>query len=199
MRIKTLAASAILSLSALSTQAQATTIDFDDLATPLGGGTIGYLSTAYGLTWTGIYDDYSVVISPNTSSVFGGGDTAHSGINFAWSNGSTEFAIIGTAFTFNSIWIRTPWATAPLEVKGFKDGVEIYSVSTTATGTYQHLVFDFVDIDKVTFSGENSGNLLFDDVVVNEVPAVPEPETYGMLLAGLGILGIAARRKRTAA
>ncbi|WP_229207456.1 MULTISPECIES: PEP-CTERM sorting domain-containing protein [unclassified Duganella] len=28
---------------------------------------------------------------------------------------------------------------------------------------------------------------------------IPEPETYAMLLAGLGILGFAARRKRTAA
>ncbi|WP_343731853.1 PEP-CTERM sorting domain-containing protein [Duganella sp.] len=31
------------------------------------------------------------------------------------------------------------------------------------------------------------------------VAAVPEPETYAMLFAGLGILGFAVRRKRTAA
>jgi hypothetical protein len=30
------------------------------------------------------------------------------------------------------------------------------------------------------------------------VSAVPEPETYGMLLAGLGLLGVAARRKKSA-
>ena len=31
------------------------------------------------------------------------------------------------------------------------------------------------------------------------VPAVPEPETYGMMLAGLGMLGVVARRKKAQA
>lgn len=35
--------------------------------------------------------------------------------------------------------------------------------------------------------------------VIATVSAVPEPETYAMLLAGLGLVGFAARRKRTAA
>ncbi|MES2125685.1 MAG: FxDxF family PEP-CTERM protein [Pseudomonadota bacterium] len=30
----------------------------------------------------------------------------------------------------------------------------------------------------------------------NNVVAVPEPETYGMMLAGLGLLGVAARRRK---
>ena len=31
------------------------------------------------------------------------------------------------------------------------------------------------------------------------VAAVPEPETYAMLFAGLGLLGVVARRRQTAA
>ncbi|MDR3323530.1 MAG: PEP-CTERM sorting domain-containing protein [Zoogloeaceae bacterium] len=35
--------------------------------------------------------------------------------------------------------------------------------------------------------------------IVYGAPAVPEPETYAMLLAGLGLLGVIARRRRKAA
>ncbi|SFH44596.1 PEP-CTERM protein-sorting domain-containing protein/MYXO-CTERM domain-containing protein [Nitrosospira sp. Nsp14] len=35
-------------------------------------------------------------------------------------------------------------------------------------------------------------------VAANGVSVIPEPETYSMLLAGLGLLGFIARRHRTA-
>lgn len=31
---------------------------------------------------------------------------------------------------------------------------------------------------------------------INQVPAIPEPETYALMLAGLGVLGAVARRRR---
>lgn len=37
------------------------------------------------------------------------------------------------------------------------------------------------------------------DFTVSQVGAVPEPETYAMMLAGLGLLGVAARRRKRAA
>ena len=42
-----------------------------------------------------------------------------------------------------------------------------------------------------TFHNNNTGSF-----EVNVAAAVPEPETYAMLLAGLGLLGFAARRNR---
>ncbi len=50
------------------------------------------------------------------------------------------------------------------------------------------------------FSGDSSNTYYgaaLDNVTVTA--AVPEPETYGMLLLGLGLLGVIARRKKAAA
>ena len=56
----------------------------------------------------------------------------------------------------------------------------------TASGTY-NLSFQ-------NGGGDNMGAML-DNV---SVAAVPEPETYAMMLAGLGLLGFMARRKKSA-
>jgi len=50
----------------------------------------------------------------------------------------------------------------------------------------------FAGISKVVLTG-NAGDWV---VVDNVTAAVPEPETYAMLLAGLGIMGAVARRRR---
>ena len=65
-------------------------------------------------------------------------------------------------------------------------------VSTFAPGTSTY---------SASTSGSNyatTGTWRFDMVTVNAVTAVPEPETYAMLLAGLAMLGAAARRRRAA-
>ncbi|NBQ69498.1 MAG: PEP-CTERM sorting domain-containing protein, partial [Nitrosomonadaceae bacterium] len=45
---------------------------------------------------------------------------------------------------------------------------------------------DFVGSDAI------AGNVYFDNIVVT---AVPEPEMYALLLAGLGLLGFTARHR----
>ncbi len=47
--------------------------------------------------------------------------------------------------------------------------------------------------------GDNIGALLDNVAVVNQVSAVPEPESFAMLLAGLGLMGAVVRRKSKAA
>lgn len=67
-------------------------------------------------------------------------------------------------------------------------GWQQYSVDVTANSADSAL----------SFSGRNKyGYFGLDDVsVVLAVTAVPEPASYAMLLAGLGVLGAAARRRR---
>lgn len=64
------------------------------------------------------------------------------------------------------------------------DGFSTRTISFTpsTTGTYS-LIFQ-------NLGGDNVGALL------DNVSVVPEPETYAMLLAGLGLLGFMARRRK---
>jgi PEP-CTERM motif len=45
-------------------------------------------------------------------------------------------------------------------------------------------------------AGNPAGKVLIDDIYLGVAAAVPEPGTYGMLLAGLGVVGVIARRRR---
>ncbi|HEX5343453.1 MAG TPA: PEP-CTERM sorting domain-containing protein, partial [Duganella sp.] len=66
------------------------------------------------------------------------------------------------------------------------DGFTTYSLSYTAAASGS-AAFSFSNA-----GGDNVGALL-DNVVIT---SVPEPTTYAMLLAGLGLMGAAARRRR---
>lgn len=63
--------------------------------------------------------------------------------------------------------------------------------SVIPTGTY--VGFEDWSANKGSDLDYNDLKFVFTNVAVQ---AVPEPETYGMLLAGLGLVGFAARRKR---
>lgn len=48
----------------------------------------------------------------------------------------------------------------------------------------------------VNYGGSNPLGVLIDSVTVAAVTSVPEPETYAMMMAGLGLLGFMARRRK---
>lgn len=50
--------------------------------------------------------------------------------------------------------------------------------------------------DFIIAYGDGTGDQDFDDMVLGVTAAIPEPETYALLLAGLGVVGFVARRRR---
>ena len=61
-----------------------------------------------------------------------------------------------------------------------------YTGTAVSAGSLKLYYFDFNN-------GDNSGS------IIATVATIPEPETYAMLLAGLGLMGAIARRKKQAA
>jgi PEP-CTERM motif-containing protein len=82
---------------------------------------------------------------------------------------------------------------------------------TNRDGPLNFTIFDSGGINISNFVGNAGGWIFAADVLMldtapgvqgltgtigNGVPAIPEPETYAMMLAGLGLLGFVARRRR---
>ncbi len=65
-----------------------------------------------------------------------------------------------------------------------------HTLSFTAAGASTTLSFQSLN------TGGCCYGVVLDNVNVSGVTAVPEPETYAMMLAGLGLLGFAARRRK---
>lgn len=144
----------------------------------VGTGGFGYLCNTGGLMCVDL--DGSTgnagVLSRDFSLTAGTTYTSFFDIAGSQRGGSENLQIIfGSAnLSLNPLASNSPWTQ--------------YSLTFTpvVTGTYS-LVFN-------NAGGDNMGAML-DNV---SVQAVPEPETYALLLAGLGLMGAVARRRRQA-
>lgn len=89
----------------------------------------------------------------------------------------------------------------------FQSGATIYVTATDADGSYTYTLEDARRFSFVGFvsngpllslevSADQAGGPVWGTVNNFVLAAVPEPETYAMLLAGLGALGFMARRRQ---
>jgi len=114
---------------------------------------------------------------------------------------SIDLEPFGTAGTHN--------LAMPFTVDGFKlwnmrlfwlestvgyDFLSDQSLPATLPTGKARLALDFQKAG-VTPTGSPTTFVFYEDVYVRQVAAIPEPETYAMLLAGLGLLGFCARRR----
>jgi hypothetical protein len=91
----------------------------------------------------------------------------------------------------------------------FSENVALTYGAFAMPGVYSnYLIESDTGISRFTFSGGAAGNTSIDNLVavtrdvefarlaVAQVPAIPEPETYALMLAGLAGIGVMRRRRR---
>ena len=112
-----------------------------------------------------------------------------------------------STFTLNSFVIAGAWGSQTLSVQGFNDGGLLYSSAVSVTNLAQTFSPGWAGIDELRISvgpsyvnfglGGSGQHWALDNLTIDQSAApVPEPETYAMMLAGLGLLGAAARRRK---
>lgn len=120
------------------------------------------------------------------------GKNTNTGISFsAISNGETlaSFYDSITMWSGGSLSRTGSWVSDWLNTNGSVDYQLAANSSTTTLYTQPSLTIGTVASNSnVSFRYEI-------DTPISNTPPVPEPETYAMLLAGLGVIGVAARRR----
>ncbi|MDZ7919075.1 FxDxF family PEP-CTERM protein [Rhodoferax sp.] len=97
----------------------------------------------------------------------------------------TSYNLFGTDFTLPAVTFSS--------VSLYLNGLSVGTASSNA--------FTFSNLGAGTYSLKASGSVNgFNYIAAQyQVTPVPEPETFAMLLAGLGVMGAIARRRKTAA
>ncbi|QPF75218.1 PEP-CTERM sorting domain-containing protein [Roseateles sp. DAIF2] len=184
-KIKLLAA-AVLALSAAAAQA----VNVNNNITLDGDAESGFSAGLSDPSGTLVNHKVSGLFTDTFTFSFAGGALVDVWLNTSAS--ATKLAtqqIVFTSATLNGVALQI---TNPYELGGtvFR-GAELFEVPTS--GTLQLIVHGYAGLQGSsgsTISASYSGGL-------NLIPtAVPEPGTYAMLLAGLGVVGFVARRRQ---
>lgn len=185
------AAAVLFGLGSIGFAHANTTITFDDLPTATKEAEIadGYS----GFNWDNFY-----ILTPTSStySATGFANGVVSATNVAFNAWAEPAAFSSTAaFTFVSAYVTKAWDNGVTHFDGYVGNTLTYSVDVTSTTAAPTLAtFNWVGVTKVIVSDANkTGQSVIDNITV---AAVPEPETYAMLLAGLGLMGAVARRRK---
>jgi MYXO-CTERM domain-containing protein len=178
---------------------QADTIDFDDIT---GAGVPAIADGYAGLDWTSMFTANSSNYPYPSGYIWG--NVSLDRVAFTGALVPAGFAS-ATDFSFDSVYLTAAWRDdLNVLVEGYDDGVLVHSANLVVD-VYSPTLFNFTwsSIDQVVFTtsgGMNVGlhnagpQLVLDNL---SVTPVPEAETWAMLLAGLGGVGLMARRRKS--
>jgi hypothetical protein len=180
----------------VSSFGHAANIGFDDITGP---GVPAIVDGYADLDWTNMYTANSTTYPYESGFIWG--NVSADRVAFSGPLGSAGFAA-GTDFTFDSAYLTAAWRDElNVLVEGFDDGVLVHS-SNLVLDLYTPTQFDFgwnsIDAVSFTTSGgvdvglrSNGPQMVIDNLMLTPVP---EPEAWALLLAGLGLVALRARR-----
>jgi PEP-CTERM motif-containing protein len=136
-----------------------------------------------------LFDGAGVFIDENDDGPSGTVATDLSGAAF-----DTYLSVVLDAGAYTvSVTQYDNFATGPNLANGFDRAGDGNFTAAFGCGAPQ-----FCDLSGSSAYSQRDGHWAFDILNVNTALVVPEPETYALLLAGLGLLGFAARRRKAA-
>ena len=178
-------------------QAHATTQSFEDVSGAVAGTFSNPVASGYqGLTWNNFFvvdKTYLSGIGGNVAGVTDGQWAAMNGASGVASITSTSaFDFTGASFT------KLRSGTATVLLQAYSGNVLKYSDSFLVGSAPLAMAYSWTGIDKLVYTPTNGRfgtNVMMDQANITTVSAVPEPESFAMLLAGLGLMGVVARRR----
>lgn len=144
---------------------------------PSGGGVIASnwnYTTPLGCCGSSVGQSFTATFS---SSIFG--------LGFLLENDPSQTATVELFSGVTSLGTlalaknTSPWPNLTPEFRGFGD-----------TSGFDKMVFTN------SYTGDGNGFFAIDDMRIAVAPAIPEPETYAMMLTGIGLIGFMSRRRK---
>jgi len=134
-------------------------------------------------------------------------DSFQSGTNFdpitaVWREFGSDWALVGENDDYPFIASGQTFYDSGLQFSTLNAGNYMFTItkfSNFAAGTLLSQGFIFDSQAPIALSGGSYYSVHLSDSIIPPPPPIPEPETYAMLLAGLGLLGFMARRRKESA
>lgn len=203
---------AALMLVGASLTAQASDYSFGCVTNNLADDcAIGSSQLGLSVTSSGSYVDfYFSNIGPDAASI--------TDIYFDWSSAAYDLSTVGSVITDSGSGVSFSWGASPGDLPG-GTGMDIAFVADLATDSDSPVQQKGINPGEwlnIRFAGESFSNVVAGldsgDLRVGihvqgfatggsesfVTTPIPEPETYAMLLAGLGLMGFVARRRKAA-
>lgn len=197
--------SSVCAFSALSAQAAITVVDFNSLATATTNPIVvvpqpyiedGFrLTTSSGSPYTSYAGGTIYALTPNHGQWMGS-PAVYSGVITNYGSSFVLERADGGVFDLLSMDVGLLNNYPHFDVYG-------YYPQGSYVHQYTPLAYNYATLQTITFGNDFKGvnKLVFSSVYAQvdninlSTASVPEPETYAMMLAGLGLVGFAARRR----